>query len=555
MTAPLEETNATQPPKDSRILHVKDENEDSKSIYENESSRLSEGITLTPQSLSPQMSSTHNASQEPKKKTQNGTEARTPNSDTRREQLTVENTTNENNHLYDQRPSEEKDDMEAAAYEELRQSAFKALQFIEEDFAKLRERLYHERLAELDKEVQAIASGKHPEYATAHAEIETRRRKLLNEASKWRQHKEIDIGRQVESSLRLAHVHFLAKRAEIRRSIINNITEKRRKLRDEMACSDDLVAVPDLHMIRHIREHNAKENKEVVDISLDVGFPIGAKPSGLEVAEAESDVRMTESRWRVPCPLQEVDSHKWFEWDVNKHNSLQSVQTVSYPEIYSTITSCWAYPQHFSTTRFTPTIVKGRRHSAPAARAGLSVSTVDIKNESKVIARPKVKESISEPEQKQSESSSHPKSILKRESQGKSALSHSRRVRFPSPDTDLSIVKQKTRRTSANRNLQPFNWMAKRPKRKARIVDIDRLLEESAAGDDDWDTIDIEDTSSNNLKEIENRGESADSSITLKENPFAPQIRLKDGLIVLETGHDSSSTTSNEPQKMEIVEE
>lgn len=52
------------------------------------------------------------------------------------------------------------------------------------------------------------------------------------------------------------------------------------------------VAVPDLHMIRHIREHNAKENKEVVDISLDVGFPIGAKPSGLEVAEAESDVRM-----------------------------------------------------------------------------------------------------------------------------------------------------------------------------------------------------------------------------------------------------------------------
>lgn len=53
-----------------------------------------------------------------------------------------------------------------------------------------------------------------------------------------------------------------------------------------------------------------------------------------------------------------------------------------------------------STTRFTPTIVKGRRHSAPAARAGLSVHTVDIKNESKAVARPKVKESLSEPERK-----------------------------------------------------------------------------------------------------------------------------------------------------------
>ncbi|KAG2175728.1 hypothetical protein INT43_001375 [Umbelopsis isabellina] len=236
-------------------------------------------------------------------------------------------------------------------------------------------------------------------------------------------------------------------------------------------------------------------------------------------------------------------------------------------------TTTWTLPTvNKSTTRFTPTIVKGRRHSAPAARAELSVNAVDIKNESRAIVRPKVKESISEPEHlctcnlthlwqyllgtgNHSGSSSHPKSILKRESQGKPALSHSRRVRFPSPDIDLSIVKQKTRRTSANRNLQPFNWMAKRPKRKARKVDIDRLLEEDVAGDDDWDIIDIEDTSDHSLKEIRNREKGVDSTITLKENPFAPQIRLKDGRIVLETGHDSSSAISNEPETMEIVEE
>ncbi|KAG2175722.1 hypothetical protein INT43_001369 [Umbelopsis isabellina] len=325
MTAPMEEKDASQYPKPSRGLHVKDENYGSISRQENEPPGLSEGITLTPQSLSPQMSSTHTVSQEPKENMRNGTEARSPSSDTRQEQLAVENTVQESNLSDDQGPSEEKDDMEAAAYEELRLSAFKALQCIEEDFAKLRERyalamlndlaiiqkikyvldsvfrrLYHERLAELDKEVQAITSGKHPEYATAHSEIESRRRKLLKEASKWRQHRETDIGRQVESSLRLAHVHFLAKRAELRRSIINNITEKRRKLRDEMACSDDLgetLATFIQLMISmltssHIREHNAKENKEVVDISLNIGFPIGAKPSGLEEAETESDVRM-----------------------------------------------------------------------------------------------------------------------------------------------------------------------------------------------------------------------------------------------------------------------
>ncbi|KAM3588676.1 hypothetical protein VKS41_001117 [Umbelopsis sp. WA50703] len=277
MTAPIEEKEALPPTKECKNLNDKDENDDS---------------------------SAYNASQDLKERAQDWVEARSPNSGTQAEQLNAETTPYENIHSYDQGPSEEKDDMEAAAYEELRQSAFKALQCIEEDFAKLRERLYHERLAELDKEVQAIASGKHPQYATAHSEIERRRRKLLNEASKWRQHKEIDIGRQVESALRLAQVHFLAKRAELRRSIINNITEKRRKLRDEMTCSGDLVVVPDVHTIRHIREHSARENKEVVDISLDVGFPIGAKLGSLEQAEVESDVRMVITPFEIQLGYQ-----------------------------------------------------------------------------------------------------------------------------------------------------------------------------------------------------------------------------------------------------------
>jgi hypothetical protein len=53
-----------------------------------------------------------------------------------------------------------------------------------------------------------------------------------------------------------------------------------------------------------------------------------------------------------------------------------------------------------STTRFTPTIAKGRRHSAPAARAGLSVNNAVSKNASKGITRSKAKEPMSEPERK-----------------------------------------------------------------------------------------------------------------------------------------------------------
>ncbi|KAI8575376.1 hypothetical protein K450DRAFT_262133 [Umbelopsis ramanniana AG] len=127
------------------------------------------------------------------------------------------------------------DDIEhTEAYEELRRGAFQALQSIEQDFAKLRERLYHERLAEIEKEVVAISTGKHPTYAQAMSEIDSRRKKQMEQVSEWRRHKNTDIHRQVQSSLRSAHVTFLAKRAELRRSVMDSIMNQKQKLTDEM---------------------------------------------------------------------------------------------------------------------------------------------------------------------------------------------------------------------------------------------------------------------------------------------------------------------------------
>lgn len=80
MTASIEEKAVSQSPKNNRSLHIKDENDDSKAIHENEPSGRSKVITITPQSLSPQTSSTISAFLGPKEKTQNGTEARSPSS-------------------------------------------------------------------------------------------------------------------------------------------------------------------------------------------------------------------------------------------------------------------------------------------------------------------------------------------------------------------------------------------------------------------------------------------------------------------------------------------
>jgi Sds3-like len=129
--------------------------------------------------------------------------------------------------------------------------------------------LYHERLAELEKEATAISTGKHPNYSLAMSEIDRRRKKQMEQVSEWRRHKNIDIHRQVQSSLRSAHATFLvrphqlqavgwiaegeffkrivpltlidylqAKRAELRRSVMDSIMNQKQKLTDEMMLFD-----------------------------------------------------------------------------------------------------------------------------------------------------------------------------------------------------------------------------------------------------------------------------------------------------------------------------
>jgi hypothetical protein len=108
------------------------------------------------------------------------------------------------------------------------------------------------------------------------------------------------------------------------------------------------------------------------------------------------------------------------------------------------------------------------------------------------------------------DSLSFPKPILKRTVQGQpSERSHSRKVRFPSPDIEMAIAKQKARRKTGKYHAQPFGWMAKRPRRKARQVDIDRLLEEDGT-EELWDDLDmIGERSEHDQSETKAAGEEA----------------------------------------------
>ncbi|CAO3663408.1 unnamed protein product [Umbelopsis vinacea] len=151
------------------------------------------------------------------------------------------------------------------------------------------------------------------------------------------------------------------------------------------------------------------------------------------------------------------------------------------------------------------------------------------------------------------DSASFPKPILKRTVQGQSSISHSRKVRFPSPDIEAASAKRKTSRVGRRHNPQPFQWMAKRPRKKARVVDIDRLLEEEEGAEELWDDVEMIDNPEG--RQHDKRKEIAEEpSIILQENPFAPQVRIINGVFVLE--NNSAARPSIVPERtMEIVEE
>ncbi|KAG2186671.1 hypothetical protein INT44_002895 [Umbelopsis vinacea] len=301
MTAPIE----AEPASEEKSLKV--------NARHSPAASLPDDATLTPQSLSPHTKSPSHAPFSDLQSSQSGhvaelqsprmeptdsqgwetrspTPAKHEESTTKHELVTSETELEPSKR---QRLDGPEEPTETEAYEELRRGAFQALQSIEQDFAKLRERLYHERLAEIEKEVVAISTGKHPRYSLAMADIDSRRKKQMEQVSEWRRHKNIDIHRQVQSSLRSAHATFLAKRAELRRSVMDSIMNQKQKLTDEMMLFNSTApTLPSESILKHRRERTLQENKDTLGISTTVGFPISMKPSGYEEAETESDVRM-----------------------------------------------------------------------------------------------------------------------------------------------------------------------------------------------------------------------------------------------------------------------
>lgn len=127
------------------------------------------------------------------------------------------------------------DDAEAS---QQRQEAMDLLTRMELGFAMLRERLYRERLEELEREAEMIQKGTHPELRLLHTLIDTRKERRLAHTDVWLEKSEQEHELRARAEDKITWLNWRDRAATLRRHMLAQTDRERRKLDREKRLLD-----------------------------------------------------------------------------------------------------------------------------------------------------------------------------------------------------------------------------------------------------------------------------------------------------------------------------
>ncbi|KAG0291964.1 hypothetical protein BGZ96_004670 [Linnemannia gamsii] len=193
------------------------------------------------------------------------------------------------------REEEEEEGEEDHEMKQLHKDALDALTSIEIEFASLRDKMYEERMTELDREVEMINDGTHPELSSLMQEIEQKRERRLHIADMGRKHKTEIAQNAYDVTEYQAHCTFQSARRNLRTQMVSDMGMKRRQITLELSLTSDArkrkltTATPDKSMLVRARKHKRAEVNELKAISEKRGFPTSSKLSMVTQVELQDD--------------------------------------------------------------------------------------------------------------------------------------------------------------------------------------------------------------------------------------------------------------------------
>lgn len=119
-----------------------------------------------------------------------------------------------------------------------RQEALEQLTRIELGFVMLRQRLYVERLEELERESDMIQQGTHPEIQMLHTLIDARKEKRLGYLQEWLRNNQREHELRASAEEKIAWVNWRDQAATIRHRMMCEMDRKRRRLEREKRMLD-----------------------------------------------------------------------------------------------------------------------------------------------------------------------------------------------------------------------------------------------------------------------------------------------------------------------------
>ncbi|KAG0019323.1 hypothetical protein BGZ81_009773 [Podila clonocystis] len=222
---------------------------------------------------------------------------------------------------------EEDDDLET---KQIHKEALEALTSIEVEFACLRDKMYEERMMELDKEVEMINNGTHPELSSLMQEIAQKREQRLQVADAGKRYKSDIAQSQFEVAEYLAHCTFQSARRNARGDMARDLGSKQRKMIVELTLSADTQkrkVLAEKSTLVRARKQRRMEVAELKGISERHMFPTSSKLAMVSSIELEDDFSAMGLARLLPQPAllsQPVPQYVPLEQEMYGHRQVPS---------------------------------------------------------------------------------------------------------------------------------------------------------------------------------------------------------------------------------------
>lgn len=204
----------------------------------------------------------------------------------------------EEEELTEEQKAEKQKELEAELEKQKqRKEAIQFLTEIEIDFAKLRDRLYEDKMARFKSELEMCLNGSHPELQNVYSKIDSHREEKIRLASLSQKYKFECIDRKTRAQRTAIHQQYFKRSSDFKSSYLKEITEEWYKINKERRIMDSLVPEYSYRIPEYVEDlvdQRAQVNEEIsilTGLKKYYGFPRAPELKSIEGEELNDDLK------------------------------------------------------------------------------------------------------------------------------------------------------------------------------------------------------------------------------------------------------------------------